>query len=220
MEAGGTMLSMRTPDERKMQKFMEHKCYEEATIQLVEKCTKCPRTGGIVRRVVMSWQMQRELNAIVLWIKNMLRQEKLETLVRLHWDKVIPVLTTWYFGCLIRPIARWMLNMKASKAAAVREAAEAERQRILAIKKFATDFVNAIDDDGDGGLSLCELKSAELGNTGSENPLFAKAAIWLQSNRNFQKYDVDGIGIIDEVHLLEAMEVFLKDHWKFDGTLW
>merc|ERR1711934_235438 len=151
---------------------------------------------------------------------NMLRQEKLETMVKVHWTKVVPVLNTWFFGCLIRPIARWILNMRAAKAAAVRAAVEAERQRQASIKQFTDEFVNAIDDDGDGGLSLCELKSAELGTSGSENPLFAKAAIWLQSNRNFQKYDVEGIGIIDGEHLLQAMEVFLKDHWKFDGTLW
>ena len=81
-----------------------------------------------------------------------------------------------------------------------------------------------MDDDCDGGLSLCELKAAELGKakSGKEltNPMFAKASIWLLADRNFQKYDIRGNGIIDEPQLVEAMKVFLQDHWKYEGVLY
>ena len=67
-----------------------------------------------------------------------------------------------------------------------------------------------MDDDDDGGLSWCELKAAEIGNLGSDNPMYAKASIWLMNNRNFQKYDTRNIGIVDELDLVEAMKVFLE----------
>jgi len=78
----------------------------------------------------------------------------------------------------------------------------------------------AVDDDDDGGLSWCELKAAEIGDLGTDNPMYAKASIWLMNNRNFQKYDTRNIGIVDETDLVEAMKVFLEDHWKYDGVLW
>ena len=68
----------------------------------------------------------------------------------------------------------------------------------------------AVDDDDDGGLSWCELKAAEIGDLGTDNPMYAKASIWLMNNRNFQKYDTRNIGIVDETDLVEAMKVFLE----------
>ena len=40
------------------------------------------------------------------------------------------------------------------------------------------------------------------------------------TNRHFQQYDVQNIGVIDFPELVEAMSVFLQNHWKYEGTLW
>ena len=85
---------------------------------------------------------------------------------------------------------------------------------------FAREFLLSVDTDGDGGLSLCELKAAELGETATGNPLFAKASIWLQANRKFQQYDINSDGVIEEPELIEAMMEFQQNYWKYDGVLW
>ena len=69
------------------------------------------------------------------------------------------------------------------------------------VQKFTIEFLNTIDDDADGGLSLNELKNNEMKTT---NQMFQKAAIWLASGRNFQRFDRRGIGIIDEMALYEV----------------
>ena len=86
------------------------------------------------------------------------------------------------------------------------------KQKLAAEKfiEFTRRFLLAVDDDDDGGLSWCELKAAEIGQLGQDNPMYAKASIWLMNNRNFQKYDTRNIGIIDEPDLVEAMKVFLE----------
>jgi len=50
-----------------------------------------------------------------------------------------------------------------------------------------------------------ESQAAELGKLGAErgkvvtdHPFFKKASIWLQNNRNFQKYDTNDDGVIEE----------------------
>ena len=54
---------------------------------------------------------------------------------------------------------------------------------------------------------------------GSGNLWFVKASIWLTTNGNkkFREYDHRGVGIIDEEHLLEAMDLFHDEHWKYEG---
>ena len=73
----------------------------------------------------------------------------------------------------------------------------------------------------------CVPCKAGMGHSpSSANPNLAnpcglrQASIWLQNNRNFQKYDINGDGVIEEVDLIEAMAVFMGEHWKFDGVLW
>ena len=93
----------------------------------------------------------------------------------------MPSLDTWYFGPLRRKLARWLVNAceeRLSAIVAAKKLADAEYEMI---KAFTVSFTQAVDDDDDGALSLCELKSAELGMS---NPMFVKAAIWLQSNRS------------------------------------
>lgn len=100
---------------------------------------------------------------------------------------------------------------------------------------FAAKLTRAVDSDGDGGLSLCELKAfvvsarrakaaaikaSEYRNQFDYDDSLLKAALWLMNGRNFQLYDVEGIWIIGEVELIKAMVVFLRDHWKYDGILW
>ena len=95
--------------------------------------------------------------------------------------------------------------------------AQSEAERQQSRQSFCTAFLHAVDTDGDGGLSLCELKAAELG---CENPWFVKASLWLTTNGNkkCKEYDVRGIGIIDEPDLREAMDLFCEEHWKYEGA--
>jgi len=99
---------------------------------------------------------------------------------------------------------------------------EIRREKVRAIhmekvKAFAAEFLLAIDDDADGGLSLNELKNNEVA---TDNEMHKKAAIWLQYGRNFQRFDHRGIGVIDEVGIQQAMDEFLMSEWKYDGVLW
>ena len=192
---------------------------------IIDACKKSKRLRNTVRRVMMGWQMAKELAGIIVWIDNMLHaeliQKRVDAMVGGPRRRVLEgVMRAWYLFKPLRCIGRWRKN--ASHARRVQENEERLKKEAeeLAKSQFAFDFLAAVDLDGDGGLSLCELKAAELGETETGNPLFVKASLWLQANRNFQKYDVNADGIIEEPELIEAMKVFQKDHWKFDGVLW
>ena len=95
--------------------------------------------------------------------------------------QLMPSLDTWYFGPLRRKLARWLVNACEERLSAIVAAKKLAAAEYEMTKAFTVSFTHAVDDDDDGALSLCELKSAELGNS---NPMFVKAAIWLQSNRS------------------------------------
>ena len=109
-------------------------------------------------------------------------------------------------------------KFESSKAKALRLATA---QQQLA-SNFANQLLRAVDDNRDRGLSMCELKAAELGRSksGVQVPMFRKAAMWLQTGRNFQLYDSNSDGVITLDELTNAMLVFLQTHWKYDGVLW
>lgn len=205
-----------------LDQFHEIKSNDEAYFFLVKKLSEGNKKHKILR-VVTAWRRQDEFRAVLCWNK-IFRAQK-DKIARLctepYRSRIMPSLDTWYFGPLRRKLARWLVNAceeRLSAIVAAKKLADAEYEMI---KAFTVSFTQAVDDDDDGALSLCELKSAELGMS---NPMFVKAAIWLQSNRNFQKYaigqDVHGVGVISTPELEAAMKVFLKDHWKFDGVLW
>ena len=78
----------------------------------------------------------------------------------------MPALDTWYFGPLRRKLSRWLVNACKDKITAIEAAkklAAAEKEMVQA---FTVSFIQAVDDDDDGALSLCELKSAELSMSG------------------------------------------------------
>lgn len=214
LNSKGTILNWSAPSPQKMEKFIQRKQDTENAYGIAVKCSHSPRLHSIVRRVLMGWQMKGELDRIILWVANMVRYELVVKRLKQHMDRCRP-----FFVCL-RAIAHWGANLE---DAAIEEAARLERDRKAEAAKyvdFARGFLLAVDDDDDGGLSLCELKAAEVGSLGAANPMYAKASIWLMNNRNFQKYDIRNIGIVDEEQLVDAMRVFLEDHWKFDGVLW
>ena len=64
------------------------------------------------------------------------------------------------------------------------------------------------------------IRLTVLAGKNTKTTQFVRASIWLLHGRNFQKYDTRGIGIISEDELVKAMEVFLKDQWKYEGVLW
>ena len=175
----------------------------------------------------MSWMMNDELRVVIHWVENMMKSERLIRRVLESPGKVFPVLNIWYFYRPLRVIARWRHNKKdfvrarLSKQSGPVGPTESEREEH---KRFALEFLHAVDTDGDGGLSLCELKACELHKAGTSDSRFKKASIWLLKQeggqQTFTKYDTRGIGIIDEPQLIEAMEVFMRDHWKYDGVLW
>jgi len=164
--------------------------------------------------------MARELDSVVTWINNMMRAELIAKIAVRRRETLIPILNVWYFYRPLRAVARWRKAMMEWNDEQTLRGNMSESQRTKTNREFALDFLHAVDTDGDGGLSLCELKAAELGKAGSDNPRFAKASIWLLNDRNFQKYDVRGVGIIEEEELIVAMEVFLTDGWKYDGVFW
>lgn len=214
LNSKGTMLNWSAPSAQKMDQFIRRKQDTENAYGIAVKCSNSPRLYSVVRRVLMGWQMKGELDRIILWVANMVRYEFVVKRLKQHMDRCRPL-----FACL-RVIAQWGANLKAAE---IEEAARLEQERKAEAAKyvdFARGFLLAVDDDDDGGLSLCELKAAEMGSLGAVNPMYSKASIWLMNNRNFQKYDVRNIGIVDEEQLVDAMRVFLEDHWKFDGVLW
>lgn len=226
---GSNWLDHSAPSSDAMDKFHSYRNIDEATIELVDHCTT--RQRGIMRRVIMGWQMRRQLDGVIWWVNNMVAHEKLMRRVFDNKTLVGSTVMAWFYGPLTRPIARWLANTKAAKynaEYAVKNkgkaaAMAAQAAQDFAAQEFTQNFVNAIDDDDDGALSLCELKSAELQTKGAENPLFAKAAIWLLNagNWNFKKYSGGrNDGIINQPELIEAMRVFLQEHWKYEGTLW
>ena len=81
----------------------------------------------------------------------------------------MPSLDTWFFGPLRRKLVRWRIN--ASQHSAMIFAAERklklEDQEL--VQTFTVSFIREIDEDDDGGLSLCKLKSADLSLTGANS---------------------------------------------------
>jgi len=214
LNSKGSILNYTRPTSAKMDLFIRRKQDKENAFGIAVKCSHSPRLHVIVRRVLMGWQMKGELDAVITWVENIVRHELVVKRLKLIKDQIRGLFTS------CRVLHDWQTKQKAAKAAAQ---AQVELQRKQAAAKyidFTRGFLLAVDDDDDGGLSWCELKAAEIGDLGTDNPMYAKASIWLMNNRNFQKYDTRNIGIVDETDLVEAMKVFLEDHWKYDGVLW
>lgn len=194
---------------------------------LVDGVNSNPRKARLVRRVIMSWQMAEHRRAVLNWQINirqrgvLLQRLAVATPHMLHcvWSLV----RRWALYQPLRVLAAWQRKMKRAKRMRMgRRMSVEEIEQAQQRWQFAQDFLHAVDTDGDGGLSLCELKAAEM-TKDHHNPMFAKASIWLTNPRcggNFKKYDKRGIGIIDEPDLMQAMEVFLAEYWKYDGVLW
>lgn len=134
--------------------------------------------------------------------------------IRRKYALVSDVLSWWAWYAPMRTLRRWHTNML--------NCSERNREQILhsnfmeKARAFANDFLQTVDTDGDGGLSLCELKAADL----CRNEKYTKAATWLTHGRTFQRFDVNGVGIIEHKQLVEAMAEFEAEQWKFDGVLW
>jgi len=233
LKRAGSILNHGPPSKPKMKLFLRHKAYDEATVEMVKLCEKSPRRARVVRKVLMSWQMAYELQAIIVWIDKLARDERIAETARIVPHIIGPVVQWLCSSELLRPIGRWRLNMYAcyqaeqdreqavirAQAAAVQAEKDAQQAEIA---KFARDFLNAIDDNGDGILGLVELKSAHGQWLSEQNPLFEKAALWLQYDRNYQKFDTNGgsEGNMIMADLISAMDVFLDENWKYDGILW
>ena len=181
------------------------------------------RKAGMVRRTIVQWMMLGQKQAIVEWqIKMKAEANREKVLLRsLRRCGKVPlllrVLDWWFLFSIKRPLTRFYnnfrLEMKAEELR--REALRAAHMKKVAA--FAVEFVAAVDEDGDGGLSLNELKNNEVSGS---NEMHKKAAIWLQYGRNFQRFDHRGIGIIDEAGIQQAMDEFLMSEWKYEGVLW
>jgi len=237
LSRGGWYLEMKSP--QNLGEVRNLKRLTEGTWTIVEKCTPSlpnltslqrhqnRRRRNLIRRVIMSWQMATELHALINWVANMMRSELIAQRVCAFKPPFLrTILRIYFFYKPLRALAQWRNKIfanqrKMAAQEAERNAAAQDALNNKASNVFAMEFLACIDEDGDGGLSLVELKAAEMGKRGSTaNPLFAKAAIWLTHGRTFQRYDTRGIGIIEEDKLKEAMEVFLTDMWKYDGVLW
>jgi len=205
-----------------MKTIKDKRQMDEGLLTMFKNITNSPRLHMVTRRVLMSWQMAEHLTAITVWAENMLSSELIQRNVRQHLHKVVPVLRWWFFFRPLRGLHRWRVKAEHAIEVAKLEAIQSGQREALDNAQFAERFLKAVDDDGDGGLSLCELKAAEMGksNSGTVDPMFRKASIWLQTNRNFQKYDGDSDAILNIEELTNAMVVFLQEHWKYEGVLW
>lgn len=154
--------------------------------------------------------------AVNNWVAKMMKDNVLTNAIYASSQKeMVRGVMNWFFNApLMRTVRDWSKSTRTDH-----RKLKARQDRIIAAK-FAHQFVLAVDTDGDGGLSLCELKAAELEQTGAANSDFAKAAMWLQHNRHFQMYDQNCDGVIEEIELVPAMELFLNEHWKYEGVLW
>ena len=81
----------------------------------------------------------------------------------------MPSLDTWFFGPLRRKLARWLINASQHRATIIAAERKLELEHQELIRTFTVSFIREIDDDDDGELSLCELKSAELSLTGANS---------------------------------------------------
>jgi len=202
--------------------FNEKKEDDEAYLDLVHNLNQDKKVKVTMMRVAMAWKRQIEFRAVAVWSRR--KKEYRAKFTRLckepYRSKIMPTLDAWYFGPIRRKITRWFANLLLHKEALEIAAIESRKEAFKEIRKFTKAFVQAIDEDDDGGLSLCELKSAEKGLTGKADPMFSKAAIWLMADRNFQRYDDGGNGVLSRSDLESAMKVFLQDYWKYDGVLW
>ena len=66
---------------------------------------------------------------------------------------------------------------------------EARVSRTARAKEFTDHFLQAVDEDGDGELSLLELKmsSVRTKSTGGADAMYAKASLWLLAEANSQR---------------------------------
>ena len=82
-------------------------------------------------------------------------------------------------------------------------------------EKFAAEFLAAVDTDGDGMLSLCELAWC-IKTDGFGNKQFLDAGNWLKlAPGKWKKYDTRGDGNIDAQNLKVAMTEFLSMGWQY-----
>lgn len=88
-------------------------------------------------------------------------------------------------------------------------------------REFSDNFIWEVMEGADGELSLVELRAASINlrrSLGGSDDLVAKASIWLLEN--FDSGIASGSGTISYSTLVQAMKVFLQDHWKYEGVLW
>merc|ERR1712070_72645 len=145
---------------------------EEQKVKLVEEGIRASvgknRKAGMVRRTIVQWMMLGQKQAIVEWqIKMKAEANREKVLLRsLRRCGKVPlllrVLDWWFLFSIKRPLTRFYnnfrLEMKAEELR--REALRAAHMKKVAA--FAVEFVAAVDEDGDGGLSLNELKNNEV----------------------------------------------------------
>jgi len=209
-------LTINTPSQIAIEEAAQKQKTERNCRGVAAKCVKSPkrRLLRIMRRTLMSWQMPGEKQAIETWCHKSRKSRKILKNVFKSALEVVPILLWWFYHLPLRLLCQWTQNCR---AALLKDLAKQTKiENTASAHKFATELLKAVDDDGDGGLSLCELKAAELG----PNPMWQKAAIWLTSGRIFQTYDIRGVGVIDEKELFQAMDRFLSESWKYDGVLW
>jgi len=215
-------LRVNTPKEQLMREVREQQQINQVAAGITQAVGKNKRSFT-VRSTMITWLMHKEKVALGNWVINMaaraIREKQfLKTLKKSgKVPEVLLVLHWWFCYSVKRPLASFRMNMRLDTKAKEIEAEIRLQKHKEAVKEFAIGFLQAIDDNADGGLSLNELKNSTLS---TNNEMFNKAAIWLQYGRNFQRFDRRGIGIVDEKSLRDAMDEFLINVWKFDGVLW
>merc|ERR1711871_1102609 len=118
----------------------------------------------------MTWQMAEEFRALVQWAARYAKAKRLRRCVMMDRSWLKHVLRRFFFAWPLMLLARWQERARGfhnGKPACTEE---------VSARQFTADFIAAVDDDGDGGLSLCELKAAQWGYVGNSNELFAKAS--------------------------------------------
>lgn len=180
---------------------------------------------AVVRHTFVAWLMCMENLALQAWRLNIAdeksRSRSIVNVVFKHRTLIISILNWFYLSSIMRVLDTWRLKIsrdethKDQRRPALKTF-NGREDDLVAARKFTRELIAAVDANGDGGLSMCELKATDL----SQVEMFNKASRWILTSRRFQKYDIRGVGIIAKEDLVTAMDTFLKDYWKYDGVLW